>query len=471
MIMNKIIYFIVITTILTACSLGPDYKRPEVNSPASFKYDSLNIDTISYLEWWDIFGDKNLKSLISIAIAENKDAKIAASRIQEASALLGFTAADQYPQLDITASGDRSKTNMINNDNIGNYFSLAPALSWELDFWGKFRRGTESARANMMASEWGYRKIMMTLISEVAATYFLLLDFKSKLEIAKSTQLSRKESLRIIQERFNEGTVAEIDLNQSQIQEAEAAAAVPRYRRAVIQTENALNVLLGRNPGAILSASDISSQSVPAEIPSGLPSSLLQRRPDIREAEQLLIAQNAQIGVAQALRFPAISISGTMGLASTDLSNFASGESLAWSVGGSLFGPLFNWGKNIRRVEIEEERTKQLIYNYERTVINAFREVEDALIEIDTYKDEMDAVAKQMNAAKNATELSRSRYDGGVTSYLEVLDSERTLFQTELSASQTYRFRLNSYIKLFKALGGGWITQEEMNKALQEDNN
>jgi len=348
-----------------------------------------------------------------------------------------------------------------------NDFSGVATLAWELDFWGKYRRATEAARAEMLASDFGHRAIQVSLISSVASTYILLLDFDARLDISKKTLESRGESLRIIGERFDKGIVAEIDLNQAEIQEAIAAASVPYYERLVAQTENALSILVGNNPGTILRTHTLRDEVIPPDIPSGIPSAVLTRRPDINQAEQMLAAQNARIGVAVAMRFPSISLTGMLGAASSDLSTLATGDALVWSIGAGLVGPIFQFGKNKRRVDIERQRMYQDSLYYVQTIIQAFREVEDALIEINTLDRESIARERQMASAQNAAMLSTERYNGGVTSYLEVLDSERSQFNAELSASETYQMYLNAYVFLYKALGGGWISEEEMNQATQ----
>jgi multidrug efflux system outer membrane protein len=272
------------------------------------------------------------------------------------------------------------------------------------------------------------------------------------------------DSLDIIQQRFDQGIIPEIDVNQAQIQKEIAAASIPLYGRLIAQNENALSTLLGQLPKEIQKGRPLARQAIPPDIPTGLPSALLNRRPDIAEAMAVLEAQNAQIGVAEALRYPSISLTGLLGAASSELSSVTS-EGGIWSVGGGLFGPIYNFGKNIRRVEIEEERTQQALYAYENTVLTAFKEVEDALIEIETYREQVAAVTRQRDAAKNANDLARERYDQGVTSYLEFLDAERTLFSAELELSELRQRYLTAYVKLYKALGGGWITKAEMRPA------
>jgi multidrug efflux system outer membrane protein len=291
----------------------------------------------------------------------------------------------------------------------------------------------------------------------VANTYYTLLDYKKRLNVADRTLKTRTESLRIISERFDKGIVPEIDLNQAQIQESYAAASIPVYSRSVAFAENALSLLLGENPQEIITDYTIEDLGVPNSIPVGLPSQLLTRRPDILEAEQMVKAQNARIGVAQAMRFPSISLTGLIGLASPDLAAFNTGDALMGSVGASLFGPIFQFGKNKRRVEVERDRTEQLRMNYEQVVLSAFRETEDALISISTTEQELVFIQQQLAASTNAEMLSRQRYDGGVTSYLEVLEAERTLFDIELYYSQLLQRRLSAYTNLYKTLGGGWV--------------
>jgi len=466
---RNIIYSIFLILVISSCKVGPNYQRPVVTSPTSFRFDSISTqeDTVINLKWWELFNNPELKALIDTALKYNPDVLIAASRIEEARAVVGYNKADQWPSIGYDGSGARQQMNIpgLGIDGPFNNFSGAANLAWELDFWGKYRRSTEAARAEMLATDFGHRAIQVSLISSVASTYFLLLDYDSRLETSKKTLESRGESLRIIGERFNEGIVPEIDLNQAQIQEAIAAAAVPFYERLVAQTENALSVLLGNNPMTIKRTQKLRDEVIPPEIPSGIPSSVLARRPDINQAEQMLVAQNARIGVAVAMRFPSISITGMFGAASSDLSSIASGESVIWSVGAGIVGPIFQFGKNKRRVDIERQRMYQDSLYYVQTIQQAFREVEDALIEIQTLDRESTARERQMAAAQNGAMLSTERYNGGVTSYLEVLDSERSQFNAELAASETYQQYLNAYVFLYKALGGGWISEAEMNQA------
>lgn len=464
----KITSLVLLILSISGCAVGPNFQKPVVNAPQQFRFDYLKEDTTEILCWWQLFNDPALDTLVRIALNENRDVRVAAARIEEARANVGYNRANMWPYFGYEGNISSGNINSVlqsgNTDYRTNYYA-APVLAWELDFWGKYRRLTESAKADLLASEYSHRSIMISLISDVAYYYFQLLDYDNRLEISKSTLVTRKEYLNIIQERYNKGTVAEIDLNQAQIQEAIAAAAIPQYERAVAQIENALSILVGKNPGPIIRGANLEQQAIPPDIPPGLPSTLVQQRPDLLQAEEYVHAQNAMIGYAQALRFPTFSLTGLLGVASPELTTSA--LNAAWSVSGTILGPIFNFGKNKRRVEIERKRTEEAYNIYDQAVLNAFRETEDALIAVSTYKDQLEAVVRQRDAASNAAMLSRARYDEGLTSYLEVLDSERTLFDASLNASAVLQSRLSSYVDLYKALGGGWISNEEKTAAEQ----
>lgn len=446
---------------LAGCAVGPDFNQPEVEVPSTFRTAVMPEQDASDLRWWEMFDDPQLYALVNSALENNRDLRIAVSRIEQSRASLGFTRADQFPRIDVQGgaqTGNFAGGTLSSSTNTS--FYLTAPLSWELDFWGKFRRSTEAARAELMASEYGLKSVQLALISDVVTTYYQLLDFHQRLAISESTLQSRVGSLEIIQQRFDKGIISELDVNQAEIQKEIAAAAIPLYQRAIAKTENGLSLLLGRLPGEIEAADSIAGQSEPPVIPIGLPSGILERRPDVNQASYLLKAQTERIGVAVALRLPAINLTGLLGVASTELSSITT-DGGAWSVGGTLLGPLIDFGKNRNRVDLEEQKTQEALYQYERTVLNAFREVEDALTEIATYRQELAAIDRQQKSAKNANELSKQRYDKGVSSYLEVLETERTLFNVELRQSDLQQLYRNAYINLYKALGGGWITKEE----------
>jgi len=467
---TKIIFLLfILLALFSSCAVGPDFKKPEAETPEMYlNQDSLVTDTVSVdsmvnLRWWELFDNDILDTLVVRALENNRDVGIAISRLEEARATLGFTKADLYPELNLQASASRGNlAGTFQTDFTTNTFFIAPVVNWEIDFWGKFRRANESARAELIASAYSLRTVQISLISEVVGTYFLLLDFNRRLEISRHTLETRMQSLNIIQQRFDKGVIPEIDLNQAQIQKEIAAASIPNAERSVVKTENALSLLVGQLPGTIEKSGKWQGDLIPPDIPIGLPSTLLERRPDIKQYEYLLRSQNARIGVAEAMRLPAISLTGIFGAASNDLSSLTTGDP-AWSISGSLFGPLFNWNKNTLRVEIEEERTVQALLRYENVVLNAFREVEDALTEVRTFKVQLAAVQRKYKAAENARLLSMDRYDKGVTSYLEVLDAERTFFNVELELSELTQLYANAYVKLYKVLGGGWILNNEYN--------
>ena len=457
------------TLIVAGCTMGPDYKRPETPMPEVYQQATELGVSIANLNWWELFGDEQLNSLVRVALDQNKDMAIAVSRIEEARATLGFVRSDQYPQFEVAAGANRGNsvpgTSFITG--VQNNFVLAGNLSFELDLWGKLRRSTEASKAELLATVEASNSVQITLIADVASAYLLLLDIEARVAISERTLRTRIDSLEIIQARFDKGTVALIDVNQAQIEKYDAEAELVSLQREKVVAENLLNVLLGEHNVLDRLMADSSTDADSPErldiysietpdIPAGMPSELLERRPDVRVAEQQLAAQTARIGVAEAIRFPSLSLTGTLGLASPELSGFFSGDNKTWGLGAGLIAPVFNAGRNKRRVEIEVARTEQALLSYQQTVLQALREVEDSLISVSTYESEVIARENQEKAATSAAMLSRARYDGGVTSYLEVLESERSLFRAELLASSTRREQLVSYVTLYKALGGGW---------------
>ena len=462
--MKKLFYItlsIISVLYFSACKVGPNAQQPEINYPTAYRFDTTaNQDSVINLKWWKLFNDPTLDSLIKIALNENKDILIAAKRIEQSRAALNFTKADMYPSLSVVGNGAHGNFNGFKTPDANTTWSGGTQLAWELDFWGKFRRANEAARAQLVATEFAQRQVQIDLITQVAESYFTLLDYKLRLEISEQTLASRDSSETIINIRFENGIIPKLDLNQAQIQTAIAKASVPKYQRWHGQTENALNVLLGRNPNIVNLNYSLNDQKFPDEVPIGIPSTHLSRRPDSMQQEQMIYSQNAMVGVAVAQRFPSISLTGMLGAASNSLAIFNS-SGAAWNVGAGLFGPLFNWGKNKRRVEIEKIKTEQEVLKYEQKVLNAFLEVENALLSTRTWKEQFEANEDQVEASLNARFLSELRYEKGVTSYLEVIEYQRTAFDAELTLANTRKSYLTSYIELYKALGGGWISEEE----------
>ena len=455
--------FVTLLTPVFACScaLGPDYERPDVGNPATYEQELDTGETIANLQWWELFQDEELQRLITIAVQENQNVAIAAARVEEARARYGFVRADLFPRVDGRAGAQRGNLAEqilpgVTGAGIQENYQLAADLSWEVDIWGKLRRSTQAARSELLATQYGENAVIISLVADVASAFLLLRDLDAQREISMRTQRGRLDSLELIQARFDKGTVPLLDVNQAEIEEVDATVRLVETDRAIIQTENFISLLLGRNPGRIRRGASLEDQVFPPDVPAGLPSELLQRRPDVLAAEQQLAAQTARIGVAKALRWPSLSLTGSLGLANNDISNLLDSNSKIWSVGADFFAPIFNSGKLKRQIDIEVARTEQLLNQYELTVIQSLREVDDALAGIRTYRDESMARRRQVTAARSASDLSWARYNGGVTSYLEVLETQRALFRAELESSITYRQQLVSIVQLYKALGGGW---------------
>jgi multidrug efflux system outer membrane protein len=429
--------------------MGPNYVRPELEAPEVFRQEFPSGESVANLPWWELFQDPVLVALVETALEENRSLRASLARISEAEATLGIVKADLFPRVNYAADGSvESKTG---GGGTSSSAGATVAASYELDLWGRVRRSNEAALQTLLATEEAYRGVTISLVAQVASTYLLLRDLDGRLLISQRTAEARRQSLDVIRARYEAGMVNEVDFNQSQIQLAEAEAAVQVFERLRGQAENALSVLLGRPPMDIERGLTLAEQVLQPDVPVGLPSELLERRPDIREAERLLHAQTARIGVAEALKFPQLTLSADLGAL------FSDGTTGFLGLGAQLFGPLFNSGENERRVDAEMARTEQLLNNYEQAILTALREVEDAMIAVRTYRAELDARLRQVDAARNAAELSWVRYEGGLTSYLEVLDLQRSQFSAELNASETLQYALTSVVNLYKALGGGWV--------------
>ena len=455
--------FVLATLLVSGCKLTPDYERPELDPPVEWMRTSDEGESIANLPWWEVYRDPTLSALIELALERNRDLKIALARMQEFDYLITFTRADQFPFLDIFGSAGRGRQSREINPGAStdNNFSIGANLSFEIDLWRKYSRATEAARDDLLATEAAYRNVTIGLISDVASGYLLLLDFDERLAISERTAAGRRAQLDIIRARFERGTVGQLDVNQAEVQLAIAEAAIAQFRRLQAQTEHALRVLLGQYPGPIPRGKPIGLGSWPIQIPAGLPSELLERRPDVVEAERRLAAETARLGVAQAMRFPAISLTANLSAVAEGLTDLNSTDAGEWNIMAGIFQPLFNSGQLKAQMMAQRARTEQALHFYIGVLQNAFREVEDSLVAIQYLREEREARRRQVVAASNATRLSRARYDGGVVDYLEVLDSERALFDAELEESIVRRTALTAYVTLYKALGGGWTTAEE----------
>jgi multidrug efflux system outer membrane protein len=452
---------ILLLPLVVSCTLTPDYERPELEVPAEYETSGRSGESVANLDWWELFQDEQLQLLIRTALEQNKDLGIAVSRIEVARLTVTAVRANQFPFLSVGGFFGREKQSreLFPGADGSDHFLLTGDLTYQVDLWGEFSRGTEAARANLLATESAYRNVTISLVSEVARTYLLLRDVDQRLEVSEQTVKTRFDSLQIIQARFDKGTVPELDVYQAQIEVAVAETAVASFQRQIVQTENALRILLGRNPGPVTRGDSLDSQIFPPTIPMGLPSELLQRRPDVVQAEANLMSATATVGVAEALRYPSISLTGRYGAESTDLSDLNSDSAEVWSWGANLFGPIFNSGQLKAQADAARERAQQALLAYESTLQQSFREVEDALVAVRTYHTEHLAQSRRAFAAQNAARLSRARYDGGVVDYLEVLDTERTLFDAELAQSETLRLYYSAIVRLYGALGGGWSVE------------
>jgi len=448
---------------VVSCTLTPDYERPPLDVPEKYTAPAPPAgESIANLDWWELFQDDQLELLIRTALEENKDLAIALSRIEESRLTVTAVRANQFPFLNLGGFFGREKQSreLFQGADADDRFRVTGDLTYQVDLWGQYSRATEAARARLLATESAHRTVTISLVSQVANTYLLLRDLDQRLEVSEDTLKTRLESLRIIQARFDKGTVPELDVYQAQIEVAVAETAIAVFDRQIVQAQNALRILLGRNPGPVTRGDSLASQTFPPSVPTGLPSELLQRRPDVVQAEAELMAATATVGVAEALRYPSISLTGSFGAESTDLSDLNSGDAETWGFGANLFAPIFNSGQLKAQAEAARERAIQATLSYENTLQQSFREVEDALVAVRTYNTENDAQTRRAVAAANAARLSRARYDGGVVDYLEVLDTERTLFDAQLSQSQTLQLYFNAIVRLYAALGGGWSVEE-----------
>jgi outer membrane protein, multidrug efflux system len=458
--MKNLALIILLGLALVGCKVGPKYEKPEMQQPPKYTQAATSTDSITNLAWWEVYQDETLKGLIQTALDSNLNLLQAAARVEEAKATLGFNKANLYPMLNYSAIG-RTADFGSSSEGAGLAFSqnmlgLLGNVSWEIDFWGKLRRANRAAFAEMMAAEEARKTVYISLVAQVAELYFNLRGLDERLAITKRTHEIRLEYLDIISKRFEKGNVSELDKLQAQQIAAAAESQIYALERQIIYVENALNVLLARPYRPIERGKENQDQALPLDIPVGLPSELLVRRPDIQAAEQRLMAQTERIGIAVAMRFPSISLTGMMGVASPSLSNLFTPEAVLGTVTGQLTGPIFNFGKNKRRVDVERARAVQSAYEYEKTVLTAFAEVENSLAEIRTYRNEFNARRVQKAATEKSLFLSKALYDNGYTSFLQVLDAERESFNAEFEKSVALENQLVATVRLYKALGGGW---------------
>jgi multidrug efflux system outer membrane protein len=458
---------LLIYLLLSGCTVGPDYKRPTASVPTQHRgpYPDVPFPSTSpslgEQKWFDVFQDEQLQSLIRTALQQNYDLRIAATRVLEAQAQLGITRADQYPQLSAGASlgAQRAAKGPVFPPLEQSIGQLSLAGSWQLDFWGRYRRATESARASLLATEWGQRTVVLSLVANVASAYFQLRALDLQLEISRNTLTARRESLRLITILADHGNTSQLDVRQGEQLVYTASEEIPDLERRVQQQENLISTLLGNNPGPIPRGLTITQQPHPPDIPPGLPSELLERRPDLRQSEQQLVAFNAEIGVARSAYYPQIALTGTGGFQSDALTRLFGGPAGLWSFAGSLTQPIFTAGRIRSNVKFAEARQQEAVLAYQQTIQQAFREVSDALI---AYKKNQEFRQQQellTASAQDAARLSNIRYKGGVTSYLEVLTNETNYFSAQLNLAQAQANELLALVQVYQALGGGWQQQ------------
>jgi len=453
--------------LLGGCMLGKDYKRPAVDAPQNWRFEEKDAQALANTAWWGQFQDPVLDDLIQTALKENKDVRIATARVEEYMGKLGVTRADLFPQVNLGAGAGRQRLTEMgptgwNAATPPTSYTFQGNLnaSWELDIWGKLRRATEAARADLLSTDEARRAVIMTLVASVANGYINLLNYDQQLVIARETLKSRKDSLDIFEKRYAGGVISELELNQSRSEYEDARAVIPQLEKNIAQQENAINLLLGRNPGPIARGKTLDELALPA-VPAGIPSDLLERRPDVRQAEQELIAANARIAVAKALYFPSISLTGAFGFASAELNDLMTGPAKTWNYAAALTAPIFTAGKIKGQVRQAEALQQQALVKYLQTVQTAFKEVDDSLVDQRKYRERLAVQGNQVTALKNTRRLAGLRYDNGYSSYLEVLDAERSLFNGQLSQVQTKGSLFQSLVNVYKTMGGGWITEAD----------
>jgi multidrug efflux system outer membrane protein len=465
--MDKSWIALLLMLLMNGCTIGPDYNRPPIDAPSDWRLIDSEAKDLANTPWWRQFNDPVLNTLIETALRENKDLQIAAARIEEYAGRYGMARADIFPQISGSAEYNRERvTELGENRYASGYktttdtFAATLGASWEIDIWGRIRRSTEAARAELLASEEGRRAVVLSLVSSVASGYINLRDLDRQLEISRNTATSRGQSYALFKERFAGGIISDLELSQNRSQYEEALASIPSLEKAITQQENGLSVLLGRNPGQIPRGRNIDQLTLPAVV-AGLPSDLLERRPDIRQAEQTLIAANARIGVAKAAYFPSISLTGAFGSASGDLGDLFKGPSKVWNYSAPVTMPIFTAGKIAGSVREAEAIQQQALLGYQQAVQNGFREVNDALADQQHTTKQLAAQKSQVDSLRQYAGIARLRYDNGYTDYLAVLDAERSLFNVELAYTQTQGALHLALVNLYKAMGGGWINKAE----------
>jgi outer membrane protein, multidrug efflux system len=446
-------------------ALGSNYERPQMNPPVQYRgVEAATAESLADLPWWQVFDDEALQALLREGLTNSLDLRVASARVMEARALAGVAKSFLYPEVNLgfgaageqkSRVGDPALKEDVVPDRTYNNIALNGTLSWEIDLFGKLRRQREAAIAQYLSSEQGRKAVIVTLVGDIASTYFFLRELDLELEIARRTLKTNDDTVAYYSVRLQGGVSNRLEVDQAKANRALTAASIPGIERQIVLAENTLSVLVGRPPSAIARRQGLGDR-LPPPVPAGMPASLLERRPDVLAAEQLLVAANANVGAAKALFYPTISLTGSAGVLSASFSNFFTPESMIWSLGAGLFQPIFNGGRLKQNYEVQKARFDQALAEYQRTALNSYREVADALIGIEKYGVQRSELEIGVEALRDAVQLSRARYDTGLSSYLEVLVADQQLFQQELQLAVARGEQWRSLAFLYRALGGGW---------------
>jgi multidrug efflux system outer membrane protein len=458
---------VVLAAALSACAVGPDYERPTTEVPAQWRIDFPKVADVANTKWWGEFGDPVLNQLVEEALRENRDVRAAAARVDQFIGALSTTRSQFYPQIGYSLDANRNRSSRVGQPPLAPgadpYYTLyqgALSAQWQVDLFGRVRRQSEAAQAQVYATEQGRRGVVLSLVTSVAASYIALRALDRQLEIAQATAKNYADTARIFDLRFKGGVVSEVELKQVESQYQQALAAIPAIEQQIAAQENLISVLAGRNAGPILRGRTLDELVAPG-IPADLPSTLLERRPDILQAEQTLVAANANIGAAKALYFPTLSLTGLLGSVSTAFGDFLTGPATAWTLAAGLAGPVFTFGAIEGQVQTAEGGQREALAFYQQTVLNAFRETNDALVGTVKKREESEAQARRVAALREYARLSRLRFDNGYAGYLEVLYAENELFSAELNAVRSQAERYTQIVNVYRAIGGGWVDEAD----------
>jgi outer membrane protein, multidrug efflux system len=457
-------FLLVSTALLAACAVGPQYSRPALDVPGTFRdqAEAPAAQSLADLSWWDVYRDPTLRELLKAALDQNRDVKIAAARVSEARAQAAIARVGQYPQASAAFDGQRGRVFQGGGYFTGALFSAEGQVSFEVDLWGRLASLSDAARANLLATEYAHDGVTSSLIGDVATAYFNLISLDQQLRVTERTVEDRRRFLELTQRKFAHGAASGVEVNRADANLAAARATAADLRRQIAQNENQLRILLGQNPAPITRPHlDLEALPAPPDVPAGLPSSLLERRPDLRQAEAGLVAATANVRAAKAALYPTISLTGSFGWESLELTHLFTGPAKVWSIGLEVLQPLINAQRNRYQVEAAQARTEQVLLQYQSAVAQAFREVSDALVAKQLYDEQLRAQEQQVKALQEAQERVGRRYEVGYSSYFEVIDADSNLFAAQLLLVQARRNSLVTVVQLYKALGGGWEPEQK----------